>query len=296
MSLFNTIKFVTEHPLNQNRKPNAVWDFVKWQIASRLAKGEIVFHWINGSKFLVKTGETGLTGNIYTGLHEFSDMGFLLHFLRSEDIFVDVGANVGSYTILASSVVGATCFAFEPVPTTFNRLTQNIKINNTEEKVKSFNWGIGEEQAKICFTSDSDTTNHVVADNEKCDNIVKIDIKTLDFCLAKEPPTMIKIDVEGYETPVLKGAKNTLKNKKLCAVIMELNGSGERYGYDEDLLLQLMLNEGFKSYSYDPLKRKLLDLNGAKTNSGNTIFIRDRSFVEKRIRDASLISINGVDF
>jgi len=48
---------------------------------------------VNGSKFLVKTGETGLTGNIYTGLHEFPDMGFLLHFLRAEDLFVDIGAN-----------------------------------------------------------------------------------------------------------------------------------------------------------------------------------------------------------
>jgi len=44
---------------------------------------------------VARPGETGVTGNIYTGLHEFSSMGYLLHVLREGDLFVDVGANVG---------------------------------------------------------------------------------------------------------------------------------------------------------------------------------------------------------
>jgi hypothetical protein len=57
-----------------------------------------------------------LTGNLYAGLHEFSEMGFLLHLLRQNDLFVDVGANLGSYTVLASAVCQARNIAFEPVP------------------------------------------------------------------------------------------------------------------------------------------------------------------------------------
>ena len=99
MSILSTIRFITNHPLNREHKLGAIIRFAKWQLGSRLVPGAVVYDWINGSRFLVKTGETGLTGNIYTGLHEFPDMGFLLHFLRSDDLFVDVGANVGSYTI-----------------------------------------------------------------------------------------------------------------------------------------------------------------------------------------------------
>lgn len=73
---------------------------------------------------------TGATGNIYTGLHEFIDMAFCLHLLRPGDLFIDVGANVGSYTILASKVVGANSFTLEPVPETFKRLKRNININD----------------------------------------------------------------------------------------------------------------------------------------------------------------------
>ena len=80
MSLLNTVKFITTHPLNRGHKLKSSSRFAKWQIGSRLVSGAIVYDWVNGSKFLVKTGETGLTGNIYTGLHEFADMAFLLHF------------------------------------------------------------------------------------------------------------------------------------------------------------------------------------------------------------------------
>ena len=45
-------------------------------------------------------GMTGATGNVYCGLHEFEDMALVLHALRPRDLFVDVGANVGSYTVL----------------------------------------------------------------------------------------------------------------------------------------------------------------------------------------------------
>ena len=107
-----TIKFIINHPLNRGHKLTSILRYVKWQIGSRLVPGAVVFEWINGSKFIVRNGATGLTGNIYTGLHEFSDMGFLLHVLRPADLFVDIGANVGSYTILACSAIGARGIAF----------------------------------------------------------------------------------------------------------------------------------------------------------------------------------------
>jgi len=71
----------------------------------------------------------GATGNIYVGLHEFEQMAFLLHCLRSEDIFIDVGANVGSYTVLASAAVGAKTIAFEPIESEYNGLMANIELN-----------------------------------------------------------------------------------------------------------------------------------------------------------------------
>ncbi|HRW67240.1 MAG TPA: FkbM family methyltransferase [Candidatus Competibacter sp.] len=296
MWLFNTIKFIINHPLNQENKLGAIIRFARWQLGSRLVQGAIVYDWINGSRFLVKNGETGLTGNIYTGLHEFQDMAFLLHFLRSEDLFVDVGANVGSYTILACSAIGARGIAFEPVPSTYRRLVENMHLNHLDEKVKCINKGVGAQQGSVVFTSDSDTTNHVLAPSEQCENREIVEVTSLDTALYDESPTLIKIDVEGYETPVLEGAQEALKDKMLHSIIMEINGSGSRYGFNESRLLELMHDYDFRAYSYRPLDRILIDLKGKNLSAGNTLFIRDKSFVMERLRGSPKIFVHGRRF
>ena len=296
MSLLSTIDFITSHPLNRKHKLKSIVRFVKWQIGSRMVPGAVVCDWVNGSRFLVRTGETGLTQNIYTGLHEFVDMGFLLHFLRSEDLFVDIGANAGSYTILACSAVGARGYAFEPVPITYSRLIDNVQINNLNDKVKCINKGVGVAQENIFFTSDSGPTNHAVASGEESGNTICVEMTALDVALGDNAPALIKIDVEGYEMPVLEGAQETLANRALNSVIVELNGSGERYGFDEVRILEMMFDLGFRSYAYDPFGRTLARLDGKNNNSSNTLFVRDKSFVLERVRSSPKVSIHGSEF
>src|ERR1700739_1067728 len=125
LQLGATLRFIFSYPLNRGRPLSALGRLVVWQLTSRL-HAEIEFDWIEGAKLLVSRGMTGATGNIYCGLHEFAEMGFLLHLLRPNDLFLDVGANVGSYTILASRVCGARVIAFEPDPGAAKALRRNI--------------------------------------------------------------------------------------------------------------------------------------------------------------------------
>ena len=74
--------------------------------------------WIGGQRLSIRRGMRGATGNIYVGLHEFADMMLTLNFLREGDLFLDIGANVGSYTVLASGICRAVTWAFEPDPGT----------------------------------------------------------------------------------------------------------------------------------------------------------------------------------
>ena len=296
MALLDTIRFITAHPLNREHKLQSILRFAKWQVGSRLLPGAVVHDWVGGSKFLVRNGETGLTGNIYTGLHEFPDMSFLLHVLRSDDLFVDIGANVGSYTLLACSAIGARGVAFEPVPETYSRLIENIRINHLEERVTCVNKGLGAELGSLSFTSDSDTMNHALAPGESTANPINVEVTTLNEALEDAAPALIKIDVEGFETPVLKGAEDILKQDSLHSVIMELNGSGDRYGYNESRILELMFDLGFRTYSYDPFARALINLEGKNLDEGNTLFVRDELTVLDRLKTSPKISINGDQF
>ena len=72
---------------------------------------------------------TGATGNLYCGLHEFEEIGFLLHALHPGALFVDVGANIGSYALLAAGVCEGDVVAMETVGSTFACLLDNIALN-----------------------------------------------------------------------------------------------------------------------------------------------------------------------
>ena len=111
----NLSNLFSNHPLTRDAPMGAWARFASWQVRSRL-QNEVIFPWIGGQRLAVRRGMTGATGNVYVGLHEFSDMMLSLHFLREADHFLDVGANVGSYTILAAGVCKARVWAFEPAP------------------------------------------------------------------------------------------------------------------------------------------------------------------------------------
>jgi hypothetical protein len=89
------------------------------------------------------------------------------------------------------------------------------------------------------------------------------------------PPTLIKLDVEGFETEVPAGAQLALADPGLMAVMMELNGSRVRYGFDEDALHRELLGRGFATCLYRPLVRVLEPLHGARSGSGNTLNVRN---------------------
>ena len=293
MSLSNTIKYLINHPINKRKKLKALLKFIQWQIGCRILPGEIIYSWVNGAKVVVKRGETGMTGNVYCGLHEFNDMAFLLHSLQKDDLFIDIGSNVGSYTILASAVIGAKSVSFEPIPTTYEKLCTNIKLNNLENKVLTYNLGLGETEGLLQFTSNKNCCNHAIAQGESSKHTVDVQVKTLDQMLIKNP-SIIKIDVEGYETLVLNGGEETLQNSNLYAVIMELNGSGSRYGFDEQLILEKMLAYGFQTYSYEPYSRQITSLNNKKSTEGNTLFIRNIEAVQKQTKKSDKFDIDGV--
>lgn len=136
-------------------------------------------------------------------------------------IVIDIGANVGVFSIFAAISGAKKIYAFEPVSKTFEILKKNIKINNLEDKIIVINEGLGEkekeEYIKFNFAGDGTATvnKNLKKKNEK--NKVKIKITTLDnFVKQNKIPKVdfIKIDVEGYEENVLLGAKETIKKWK----------------------------------------------------------------------------------
>jgi FkbM family methyltransferase len=294
MPLLSTLAFIANHPLSRGRRAQALANYFKWQIGSRLVPGQVIYKWINGSRIIVGRGETGVTGNLYCCLHDFADMAYLLHALAPEDLFVDVGANVGSYTILACAVKGAKGICFEPVPSTFERLMDNLRINNLVERVEARNIGLSDREGDLAFTSGQDTTNHIVAGGEQTSNVVQVKVLPLDAILQGATPSMLKIDVEGFEMRVLEGARQILGREGLHSVIMELNGSGRRYGFEDSQIVNYMGDFGFSTFRYEPFKRELNAVAADDCQFGNTLFIRGEREIQMRLKQAPRILLGSV--
>jgi FkbM family methyltransferase len=290
-AVYNTFHFIFHHPLTKDHKISAMKRYLSWQLMSRLFTYPLIYPFVEDSRLLVVKGMTGATGNIYTGLHEYGDMGFLLHLLRPGDLFGDIGANIGSYTILASAVAKSKSISIEPVSKTFLHLKHNIAVNNIESLVNLRHCGVGAENGKLFFTSTEDTINHVVTKKEGLEErIEEVDVLTLDEIFSEQTPVLLKVDVEGFEMSVLEGAAQTLSKPELKAIILELNGLCNRYGVQEDEIHKLLLSYGFATASYDPMDRKL-ELLPTYNKSGNTIYIRNEQWVRARLQEARKVKV-----
>src|SRR5579863_9241815 len=162
MRLASHLISIMSHPLSRSQPLDALQRYLRWQIGSRLVPGPVVVPLTDRAKLIVSPGMTGATCNVYTGLHDYAEMAFTVHLLRPGDVFVDVGANVGVYTVLAGAVAGAHCVAFEPAADTFRHLTANVAVNALDAEL--VHAAVGAKSGTLRFTVGRDTTNRVALD------------------------------------------------------------------------------------------------------------------------------------
>ncbi len=287
--LLSLVRYWQRHPIARRDLPGTVARFLRWQFGSRLIGMPVVFPWVGNTCLVIESGMTGATMNVYCGLHEAADMAFVLHVLRPGDVFLDVGANVGSYSILASGVAGAHTIALEPIPATFDRLSRNLRLNDLLRYVDARCLAVGASVGSVRFTASRDTTNRPVSLLPSCTDepTVEVPLTTLDrLLLASTSPLVWKVDVEGYEAEVLNGAISALHDPKLRAVLLEA---------DTPDLQRTMEEAGFARYSYDLFSRQLKPSSANSDKSHNQLWIRGLSFVQERCRTAKPVRVGGID-
>jgi FkbM family methyltransferase len=146
-------------------------------------------------------------------------------------VFVDVGANVGYFSLLAGGLVGTTgsVIAIEPVPRTCATLTENVKLNGFSQVLME-NLALGSTSGRLEL--------HVPPSSIHRDYLVSslpvpgwetvsvpcVTLDALSQGWARERIDLMKIDVEGHEPAVLRGGRTLLASGRVRALVMELSG------------------------------------------------------------------------
>jgi FkbM family methyltransferase len=278
--LADTLSFILRHPISGRTPLRSLLRWANWQVRSRTTD-EVPVPWIGDTRLIVRAGMSGATGNIYCGLHEYPEMAFALHMLRPGDLFCDAGANIGSYTVLASGVVGATTIAIEAAPETVGHLRRNIEANGIAGLVEVHEVLIGPAVGQGYFSSGSDSTNRVIDEGGKGARVLPM--TTLDTILGGRCPIMMKMDIEGFEESALAGAERMLSDERLQSVCIELFS---------DTVADLFERHGFTRAYYDPANRALSAAPNGVSHS-NALLVRGVERVAERLRSAPVVRVFG---
>jgi FkbM family methyltransferase len=207
-----------------------------------------------GVKMLLPGDWRGLGKFLYVFRENYEpELAELEKFLSPGKIFVDVGANVGIYTLVASKLVGAAgrVLAFEPTPQTFAGLRRNIALNRLGN-VLTFPVALSEETGTAWLYYGSDPVRNSLGRDPctegECERVA---LESLDQVLQQagvEHVDVLKIDAEGAEELVLRGAEKLLTSS-WPVVIYEVNPQASSYlGLSKDGATKLLERRGYEFF------------------------------------------------
>jgi FkbM family methyltransferase len=174
--------------------------------------------------------------------------------VKSGDVFYDIGANVGAYALIAAKATRnrAQILAFEPSASSFHDLTRNVLLNDCARSIVPLSLALWSEDTLLPFTfrslSAGAARHHVdVAaglSNPLTGTILGVRLDNLVEQFDAPVPTHAKIDVDGYELEVLRGAERTLARREWRSILVELDpDESER----NTTIKQLLMGAGFDS-------------------------------------------------
>jgi FkbM family methyltransferase len=186
---------------------------------------------------------------------------WLANWLRPGDLYVDVGAHIGSIVSLAASAVGSTgsIVAFEPSPDTLGKLRQAVEDSGrTNIEVRPEAIGAAAGTAEILAPLDHWAHQACRASLVPASGLgagVRVPMVSLDDVFGDDERRirLLKIDVEGHERSVFRGARQLLTRRRCDAVLMELNpGALAGAGATVDDLVADMDDAGYKPFKVEP--------------------------------------------
>jgi FkbM family methyltransferase len=178
---------------------------------------------------------------VYGNPPDYSEMQAWRQLLKTGDLFIDVGANIGSYSIWAAEA-GTRVIAIEPAKETAALLAENVALNRYQIDILQV--GASSTCGKATFTTGRDCVNKL-DDN----GTVEIEIVTIDSVIGDQTVAGMKIDVEGFELDVLHGCARALRERRIKTIQLEWNAtSQEAMGTDRQPVARLLLENGYHLY------------------------------------------------
>jgi FkbM family methyltransferase len=209
---------------------------------------------------------------VWLRAEEWDELCYLQHKLQRGDVFIDVGANIGLWTLVAASAVGSTgrVFSFEPNPTTFTKLRANICLNKRTTIVETFQNAVSGSEGLLDFACAAEHNISAISDKPNGPNTIRVRTVSLDSLLSAQimqgHVAGIKLDTEGHELPGLHGALRLIET---CSpwLIVEFN----TVSLDSEALQDWTVYQFLTALEYQPFVYKST---GEESRVNGTLSVR----------------------
>ena len=181
---------------------------------------------IGEGKLILNQSDVAVSGALALGMFEKQELKIFREQIRPGMTIVDIGANIGLYTLISGKRVGSSgkVFAFEPVQENFSFLQKNISANHLDNVIP-LEMALAEEIGeRIIYIAKDNKGHHSLSDDSGKNEGVKITTDTLDNILKRygSPKIdLIKMDIEGAEVLALEGMRETIKNNPRIKIFTE---------------------------------------------------------------------------
>lgn len=265
----SVIQFIVTHPANEGRRIRQLGRAVRFQVSSRLGRPTIA-RLGPSARMEVPRHAQSASKVLYANPPDYHEMMAWRRIIRPGDVFVDVGANVGTYSLWAGDH-GARVLAFEPHPVAATRLRTNVAMNDFPIAV--YEAALGEKAGALALTEDLESTNHL--DFTHSSGSIPIAVLTLDEVIRDQGDFLMKIDVEGAEELVLRGATDALVNRRIRVMQLEWNSLSETLlGRSRSELADLLRTYGYH-FSRPDVSGRLLPCDPSSSSSEDVFVTRD---------------------
>lgn len=208
------------------------------------------------------------------------DASIIRRFARPGETVVDVGANIGALSLVASTAVGplGRVVAVEPHPKTFSYLQQNVRLNR-RENIVALNCAAGATAGTLSFSDLSADDRNAVIERGG----LQVPVETLDALLDgwPGPIALLKVDVEGFEKYVFEGARRVLERTE-CVYFEADERNYARYGYGTGEIIALLAQHGFHTVRSSLAAVERVDADYVATGLENLIAVRDLAHLHCR--------------
>jgi FkbM family methyltransferase len=267
------LRLIWQHPANRHRRLRAVAQAALWQAYKHTIARPFDLR-VYGQLRLRAYPDSHEPGRFiyYGGLPEFDEMTFMQRYLRPGDGFIDGGANVGAYTLLAALLVGpgGRVEAFEPAPLEAERLRENVALNRFEQ-VKVHEAALADAVGQAEFTTNRPgSANRLRSAEDEQRQTTLVAVTTIDHTLPDARYAMAKLDLEGAEPLALRGAERHLAACNPPVLALELvDRFVRRFGSSSQEVGEWLAGHGYQLAHYDVGANKLIigsSLLGSRTN------------------------------